>query len=140
MTNCCKKPIGIQKRKRNRNRNTEKGGELLMSIIPPNFKHSFIRPFPVPVPVHVPVPDSGSGFRFRIPVPDSGSGFRFRIPVPDSGSGFRFRFSRFSIRPKLVSQNANYDVKAPCYCYYDTTRYITYLHQVLLTRIRKTKI
>ena len=85
-----------------------------MSIIPPNFKHSFICPFPVPVPVHV--------------------------PAPDSGSGFRFRFSRFSIRPKLVSQNANYDVKAPCYCYYDTTRYITYLHQVLLTRIKKTKI
>ena len=36
-----------------------------MSIIPPNFKHSFICPFPVPVPV----PDFGSGFWFRIPVP-----------------------------------------------------------------------
>ena len=40
-----------------------------MSIIPPNFKHSFICPFPVPVPVHVPAPDSASGSRFRIPVP-----------------------------------------------------------------------
>ena len=48
-------------------RNAEKGGGVLMSIILPHLKYSFISPVPVPVP------DSGSGFRFRIPVPDSGS-------------------------------------------------------------------
>ena len=45
-------------------RNVDKGGGVLMSIIPPNLNHSFISPFPVPV--LVPLPDSSSG---------SGSGF-----------------------------------------------------------------
>ncbi len=40
-------------------RNAEKGGGVLMSIILPKLKHSFICPIPLPVPV----PD----FRFRIP-------------------------------------------------------------------------
>ena len=44
--------------------NAEKGGGVLMRIILPNLKHSFISPIPVPFPF--PVPDSGSG---------SGSGF-----------------------------------------------------------------
>ena len=46
--------------------NAEKGGGVLMSIILPNLKHSFICPIPVPVLVLVPVP---------VKVPDSGSGF-----------------------------------------------------------------
>ena len=40
--------------------NVDKRGRVLMLIIPPNLKHSFISPVPVPVPV----PDYG--FRSRI--------------------------------------------------------------------------
>ena len=39
-------------------RNAEKGGGVLMSIILPNLKRSFISPIPVPVPVPDPDPDS----------------------------------------------------------------------------------
>ena len=45
-------------------RNADKGGGVLMSIIPPNLNHSFISP--------VPVPDSGFRFQIRI------SGFSIR--------------------------------------------------------------
>ena len=47
-------------------RNAEKGGGVLMSIIVPNWKHSFISPLPVPVPDF---PDSGfPGFPYALSV------------------------------------------------------------------------
>ena len=44
-------------------RNVEKGGGVLMLIILPNLKHSFISPVPVPVPVPDPVPLPDPDFR-----------------------------------------------------------------------------
>ena len=42
------------------------GRRVLISIILPNLKHSFICPIPVPVPVKVPAPVPDSGFQIQI--------------------------------------------------------------------------